>query len=206
MIPHVPDPGSPRGVAPLWIVAGAPGAGKSTVAALLAARLDPHPAVLDKDTVYGSFVAAVLAAAGREPGEREGPWYDGNVKIHEYRGLTDTAREVRGHGCPVLLVGPFTRMIRDPAAWREWAGQLGGGEVRLVWVSCDPSVLRERLIARGSARDGGKLADFGRFTARMLPDAPPPVPHLEIRNTDSTPEDLAEQVESMVRATMEASS
>jgi predicted kinase len=187
--------------APVWIVAGAPGAGKSTVAALLAARLSPHPAVLDKDTVYGSFVAAVLAAAGRAPGEREGDWYDRNAKAHEYQGLTATAREVRGHGCPVLLVAPFTGQIRDPGAWADWTEQLGGGAVCLVWVSCDPAVLRERLLARGSERDGAKLAAYAQFVARMRPDEPPPVPHFAVHNTDSSPALLVEQIEGLVRMT-----
>ena len=172
------------------MVAGAPGAGKSTVATALARALDPHPALLDKDTVYSSFVDAVLAASGREPGEREGPWYDDHVKVHEYQGLAATTREIRAHGCPVLLVAPFTGQIRDPRRWAEFCAQLGGGPVRLVWVGCTPVTLRRRLLARGSHRDGGKLDAFDAFIARMTPDVPPPVPHIAVNNTDEGPHAL----------------
>jgi len=189
-----------RPPAPAWVVAGPPGSGKSTVAGLLLAALDPVPALLDKDTMYGSFVAATLRAAGRPAGEREGPWYDEHIKPHEYGGMTATAREIRGYGCPVLLSAPFTQQIHDAGRWRSWAADLGGGVVHLVWIRSDAATLRHRLTARASGRDTDKLADFAAFTASMRLAAGPAAPHVTIDNRLTAGATLEAQVAAAIQA------
>lgn len=173
--------------AAVWVVAGAPGAGKSTTADALRRLLDPVPALLDKDTLFDGLAGAVLAAAGRSHDEREGPWYDEHVKVHEYVALTAAAREIRAAGCPVLLVAPFTAQIRDQARWTAWREELGGGPVHLVWVRCDPLTLHDRIADRGRVKDAAKLAAFDAFVARTLPDGPPPVAHLAVDTSRGAP-------------------
>ena len=184
--------------APAWVVAGPPGAGKSTVAGILLASVVPPRGLGYMHCFSGWLLAGRWAAAGRPAGEREGPWYDEHVKVHEYAGMTSTAREIRSHGCPVVLSGPFTQQIHDAQRWRAWVADLGGGTVRLVWVRSDATTLRHRLAARGSGRDAAKLTDFAAFTASMRLDATPAAPHTAVDNRLTAAATLEDQVTALV--------
>src|SRR6266516_5817765 len=96
--------------------------------------------------------------------------------------MTATAREIRSHGCPVVLSAPFTQHIHDACRWQSWVADLGGGTVRLVWVRSDAATLRRRLAVRSSGRDTAKLANFTAFAARMRLDVEPAAPHVIIDN------------------------
>lgn len=161
------------------IVCGSPGAGKSTQAARLAA--ERNATLLDIDTVTEPLVRIALAGAGHEPEDRDSGYFKQTFREPIYDTLFAIAREnlpVRD----VIIVGPFTREIRDPA-WPQKLREILGGPVEVNYVRCDPEVRRQRLEARGNPRDRAKLDDWDNHVRYYGDESPPAFEHVLVDGT-----------------------
>jgi len=152
------------------IVCGSPGAGKTTYARRLAAAR--HATLLDIDTVTERLVRIALDQSGHSRDDRDSAYFKRTFREPVYDTLFDIARE----NLPVqdvVIVGPFTREIRDP----DWPSNLSlvlGGSIEVHYVECVPEVRRRRLARRGDARDLAKLNDWDNYI-RYYGDERPPV-------------------------------
>lgn len=161
------------------IVCGSPGAGKSTYAGKLAA--DKRAALLDIDTVTERLVRIALAESGHSPDDRDSGYFKQTFREPIYETLFDVARE----NLPfrdVVIVGPFTREIRDsdwPARLRERLGT----PVEVHYVHCTPEIRRQRLERRGNIRDRAKLDDWDNHIRYYGDESPPVFGHVLVDGT-----------------------
>jgi predicted kinase len=153
------------------VVAGAAGAGKSTVAAVVARELPA--ALIDIDVTFGPIVP-LLTGHSR-----------GVVRDALYEALVDTAAAAARAGAHVVIAAPFTRERRDPRAWENLCDRCAeaGAEAVLVWMCVPEAALAERLAARGAGRDASKLANLAEWLREASPETPPNVPHIELDGT-----------------------
>jgi predicted kinase len=158
------------------IVCGAPGAGKSTHARRLAASR--RATLLDIDTVTERLVRLGLQAAGHSPDDRDSGEFKRIFREPIYDTLFDIARE----NLPVqdvIIVGPFTRETGDP----DWPARLArelDATIEVHYVHCDPALRRQRLAARGEARDLAKLAAWDDYIRYYGDERPPVFAHVAV--------------------------
>ncbi|MCC9641074.1 ATP-binding protein [Rhodopirellula sp. JC740] len=162
----------------LHFVTGAAGVGKSTFGRELATRLSA--VVLDSDTVTEPVVRAGMQAVGLDPTDRDSPTYKQIFRDAVYECLFQTAMENLPH-VSVVIVGPFTRELRDPNWPRHMADRLGVQPT--IWLlTCDDEIRRQRIERRGNPRDQAKLVDWAQHVA----DAPPAEPAFEVERVDTS--------------------
>lgn len=149
--------------APVIVIGGAPGSGKSSIGKLLARS--SGAALLDQDTVTNPLIAQIAALTGAGD-DLDHPSLRGEVRSARYACLRDTAAEISTLGCAVVVVAPFTAELRDPVAWQEFSSAFDSP--LLVAVTIDPTESLRRRLSRGLARDR-RLAASASAPASDLP-------------------------------------
>lgn len=162
---------------------GHAGTGKTTLAhrligPLMQATGEPF-CLLDKDTLYGRYSAAAMAAITGDPNDRDSPAYLENLRDPEYQGLLDTARENLALGISVLVIGPLSREVKahqlhDPA----WLKVPAGTDVHIVWVHLPEDEAHDRIVRRGNPNDAYKLAHWDAYRTRRFMPVPSEHPEL----------------------------
>jgi len=162
---------------------GHAGTGKSTLAKRLLPRLAAAGGeplcLLDKDTLYGQYSSAVMAALTGDPNDRDSPLYLQHLRDPEYRGLLATARENLALGVSAVVVGPFSREVRAHRLLdRAWLGVGPEVNVRIVWMYLAEQEARRRIAARGNPNDAWKLAHWDDYHTRLFMPAASDYPEL----------------------------
>lgn len=174
---------------------GHAGAGKTTLAKRLIrpliARSGESFCLLDKDTLYGTYSAAVMGALTGNPNDRDSPLYLQTLRDPEYAGLLDTARENLRLGVNVLVVAPLSRELREGQLFdRTWLGIDDDVGVHVVWVDLDEAAAHARIVSRANPNDAYKLEHWEAYRLRRFVPPVSTFPGLvRFDNTAPGPED-----------------
>ncbi|MET0844008.1 MAG: AAA family ATPase [Mycetocola sp.] len=183
------------------IFIGTAGSGKSSVSRMAARQF--RAAYLDKDTMVTPLTELALRERGEDPQQRESSTYYRDVIFPaEYTALMRTAADNLALGIPVVIDAPFFAFLDDASYLRRARGEAGwpDTDVFVVRVVAPDHVVRERLAARGLARDRWKLDHWDEYRSMMrgLRCAWLDAEHVELDNSGPRP-DLA-PLEEAIRA------
>jgi predicted kinase len=167
------------------------GTGKTTVAKKLAQRI--QTAFLDRDTVGGRFVEAILAMNGRDKEDRDSEFYKTKLRDLEYDTVKDICVENLSLGQNVFMVSPFTEELKTKG-WLDGlltAAGLGEGEVDvkvIVVTLSDVGQQRKRIEARNTDRDEWKLRHWDKYKHRIhfVPDIAWNIPESSVHIFDNS--------------------
>ena len=163
-------------IAPLFVVTGASGSGKTTVYAPLARLLAGRCVTFDADLL--------MDAAGELSGDRPIRW-------PAFRAAwLAAAHGVAQSGLATVLLGPFIPSQLDELPARRWVGP-----VRFLVLDRPDDLRRERMQARPGwrSRDITEQTEFGRWSRVHIPE-----------RVDTPPQDAATAVAAWVTGQLTA--
>lgn len=156
----------------LLLVSGPPGAGKSTLAKALAAEL--RAVLIDKDCIDEAF----------SPNVRDAHYRD-HVEPQVLTAMLHLAALNLGVGNLAILDAPWTHLFLNEPMWIDRVQKTAhAAAARLVILECiiSEATLRQRMTARGFARDADRVTDAGWVEFRQLDrlGEANPLPHIMI--------------------------
>lgn len=172
------------------VVAGSPCAGKTTLAAAIAAELSAT--LIDKDTLEWPLCNAALAAGGLASFAHESELYKTVLKHAAYETMERIAEQNTKVGGSVVLVAPFSSHVKDEQWQPTLQERLGVGRVLVLWVTARHDVLLARKAGRAEGRDlvDGPAGDPALFAASEAARSPPTGPHVLLDTTTFAPVDM----------------
>lgn len=188
----------------LVFFAGVAGTGKTTVARKLSARMPA--AFLDRDTIGGRFVEAILEMNGLDVNDRDSQFYKDNLRDLEYDAIRDVCVENLAARQNVFMISPFTAELKN----REWIDKVIADaglpreqvDVKVAVITLQNMELqKERIVERRTERDKWKLDHWSDFQKRVdfVPEINWDIPASSILVFDNSGELTEEKVEELYR-------
>ncbi|ACT03075.1 AAA family ATPase [Paenibacillus sp. JDR-2] len=181
---------------------GVAGTGKTTVARKISERIPA--AFLDRDTVGGRFVEAMLERNGLDKNDRDSDFYKQNLRDLEYDTTKDICIENLAAGQNVFMISPFTAELKNNAWIKEVISAAGltreQVDVKVIVVTLENIELQKnRIIGRQTERDQWKLDNWSHFEKRVafVPDIHWEIPQSSILVYDNSCEMTDGQIEKL---------
>ncbi|RIX50611.1 ATP-binding protein [Paenibacillus nanensis] len=178
---------------------GVAGTGKTTVAKKLSAVMPA--AFLDRDTIGGRFVEAILEMKGLDKNDRDSDFYKANLRDLEYDTAKDVCIENLAAGQNVFMISPFTAELKN----KQWIEEVIAAagltkdqvDVKVIVVTLQNMELqKDRIVGRQTERDQWKLEHWSDFQKRVdfVPEINWDIPQSHILIFDNSGELTEEKV------------